>query len=156
MSGANPVGPAGERAEPWAALSVPIDLSSLALVSSRLRTFAQESAGLAADSRALHDLRLATQEACTNVIKHGGGTTRDAMTVGLRLEGGVLTVRITSPGPGFDPTNPVARPPVAEGPAEGGYGLFLIRSLVDAVGFESSPQTNTLVLTKRVSAREEA
>jgi anti-sigma regulatory factor (Ser/Thr protein kinase) len=42
----------------------------------------------------------------------------------------------------------MAAPPSPESLAEGGYGLFLINSLVDVIRYESSGGWNTLTLIK--------
>lgn len=98
-------------------------------------------------------LRLAVEEACTNVIAHGyrgaPGTVRLSVAVG----GGLATVTVTDDAPPFDPA--AVPPPDLDSPPEtrrkGGLGWHLIRSVVDEVRHRSAePRGNELTLVKRL------
>ena len=80
------------------------------------------------------DILLAVGEALANAIKHGCNYCADK-NVSVRCVAGParLSIDITDPGPGFDPEQ-VAKP-VPNSLAEGGMGIFMMRSLVDEVSF---------------------
>lgn len=91
------------------------------------------------DDDRLEDLRIAVSEACTNAVEAHQAVGRDQRVV-LRclVEDEVLQVRVEDQGEGFDPAAVPRRPPVVElGQLnyERGWGLQLIRALVDDVTF---------------------
>jgi len=131
-------------------LRVPAVLDSMDDVVRYVRELARR-AGLS--SRRTGQLRLATEELVANVIMHGYGSggTRDCA---VELQGGVdgdrVWLRIVDEAPAFDPTR-VAEPddlrqPLADR-VPGGLGLFLARSCVDGMTYESVGGRNTVTLT---------
>jgi serine/threonine-protein kinase RsbW len=95
-----------------------------------------------------HDLAIAFSEACANVHRHAYRGRRDGR-VGVRLSIEVDRVVLTLEHDG-DPFDPAAyAPPDMARPAEGGYGLYLIESLVDDVAFERTAAGGRVVLVKR-------
>lgn len=91
---------------------------------------------------------LALTEACANIIEHSyqgkaGGTIELHLTIdATRL---VLTLR--DYGRPFDLSQ--YKPPDLDQPHEGGYGVYLIRSLMDSVEYDShGEQGTTLTLVK--------
>lgn len=131
-------------------LSVPAVFSSLRTLGMALRLYTQQCYSELAEGKEAHDLRLATQEACTNIIEHSVRENPSARIhfVMEDLCGG-LSVQIQDQGPPFDPTNPLANPPSPHDLAEGGYGLFLINTLVDEIHYETYNDWNTLTLVKK-------
>ena len=97
-------------------------------------------------------LRLAVDEAVSNVIAHGyrgaAGTIRLAVGVG----DGRAVVTVTDEAPPFDPA--LVPPPDLDSPwavrREGGLGWHLIRSLVDEVHHRAGERGNVLTLVKRL------
>ncbi len=90
------------------------------------------------DDDRLEDLRIAVSEACTNAVEAHQAVGREQRVV-LRclIEAESLQVRVEDSGNGFDPTT-VPRPPVGDPSqlnSERGWGLQLIRALVDDVTF---------------------
>lgn len=91
------------------------------------------------DDDRLEDLRIAVSEACTNAVEAHQALGRDQRVV-LRclVDPDVLQVHVEDRGTGFDPSAVPARPLPGEigqlGP-ERGWGLQLIRALVDDVTF---------------------
>lgn len=91
--------------------------------------------GSAADDQTLNELQLAVQEAATNIVRHGyqddGGR-----PIQLILEADPAQVALTFlyPGRRFDPD--AVPPPSFDGSREGGFGVFLIRQLVDEVVYD--------------------
>ena len=115
-------------------------------------TDANIRAGL--DPAVAADLRLATEEACTNVIEHGyAGRVPGPIT--LRLEYGAdrVVVTVEDEAAPFDPAR-VAAPDLTADWAEralGGLGWHLINTLMDEVRHERTSAGNRLTLVKRLA-----
>lgn len=90
---------------------------------------------------------LAMSEGATNAIRHAGGG-----MVGLecRMTAEGLMIVITDAGPGFD-LNGVPLPDF-EVPREGGYGVHIMRTVMDGVTYERREGRNVLTLIKRLDA----
>jgi serine/threonine-protein kinase RsbW len=95
----------------------------------------------------VEDLKTAVAEACINAIEHGNKM--DAgMKVGISLTvaGGQLRVAVEDEGEGI---GQVATPDIdrqMEGEGETrGWGIFLIKNLMDEVSFESTPEGRNVV-----------
>lgn len=130
-------------------LAIPADLDNLGQV----RDFIEKGTHLAGipEDRA-GELLLAVDEAVTNIIMHGcpnGGC-------GIELEvdkvDGACVIRIRDDGPLFDPTA-MHDPDLAVSPLErdtpGGFGVYLIRHLVDDASYQTtSDGRNELTLRK--------
>jgi serine/threonine-protein kinase RsbW len=81
---------------------------------------------------ALHDLKLALTEACTNSVKHaygenGGGS----VDIVYELLADRLAVEVGDAGTGFDPN--ADAPGAGNDLEEGGLGIEIIRALTDEV-----------------------
>ncbi len=95
----------------------------------------------------IEDLKTAVSEACLNAIEHGNKM--DArMKVGIVLNGEELNLQVTVQDEG-DEIGPVETPNIddkVEGKSDRrGWGIFLIKNLVDEVKFESAPEGGNLV-----------
>ena len=101
-----------------------------------------------------HDVRLAVEEACTNVIVHGyGSRATGPITLTVTVEHDELVVQIIDCAPPFAPDD--APPPPVHEPWQtrqpGGLGWHLIRSVMDCVAYRrTEPDRNILTLTKRL------
>lgn len=143
---------------------------SLSVVMEETRTFAGRFASLAAigefiagaaeaaglDPRDVHEVELAVDEACSNIITHAyGGEGRGDIEVSYRIEGDGVTVILRDCGAPFDPDR-VPRPDLQVPLQErngGGLGLHFIRGLMDEVRFEFTPDSgNVLTMVKRREA----
>ena len=116
------------------------DTAELARVRRRVGAWAAE-AGLA--GRSARRLQMAVDEAVANAIEHG--MDRDARVMVHGAPGrGRLTVTIRYRGTRFDPTTAKTVPAdeVVQRRAEHGYGLHLIRRLVDDVAYRWDRGTN--------------
>lgn len=134
-----PVDPAGER------LVLPADLDRLAEARSWARQHA-EAAGFS--GRDLGEIELAVTEAVSNVIRHGYRDVDDG-TVELQVEVSdrELVLRIVDEGPAFDPTQ--GEPVELSEPRPGGYGLYLIETVMDEVAWRRrEDDTNELRLVR--------
>lgn len=110
------------------------------------------SAQAGLDEARTRRLQLAVDEAIANAIEHGmTDTSRGRITVSRSIQEGQVTITVRYRGDRFDPTVAPARP-AAESlrqRAEHGYGLLLIRGLVDDAAYRYSRGVNEVQLTKR-------
>jgi serine/threonine-protein kinase RsbW len=97
------------------------------------------------------DLKLAVSEACTNAIEAYPFRRGDeSVKILVRDDDDKLEVDVTDTGPGFDPDALPQHPPVTDPERlnfERGLGIPLIRTLVDDVQFESSPEGTAVRMT---------
>ncbi len=96
----------------------------------------------------VNELRLAVSEAVANVIEHGyRGEPNHNIDLHLAVDGTQLVLTIHDDGDPFELQ--AYEPPDLDQPHEGGYGVFLIRNLMDEVRYESPPGGGTtLTLVK--------
>ena len=129
-------------------LTIPSQLRYLPLVSACVRGFCRWTLGLSGYERAAYDVQLAVHEAVTNIIVHAyGGRADGQVKFVFRSRGSRLEIEISDYGRGFD-FNSIPSPPLSA-LQEGGYGIFLIKKLVDEVSYQSDPVTgNHLRLVK--------
>ena len=94
----------------------------------------------------VEDLKTAVAEACMNAIEHGNKLDA-SMKVGISLtvDKGRLQIAVQDEGAGI---GQVATPNIdsqIEGKTDPrGWGIFLIKNLVDEVSFESTPEGNVV------------
>lgn len=99
------------------------------------------------------DLKLAVDEACTNIITHGyRGMDPGSIILSFRIQPDRILVQITDFGQCFEP---VAGPkPDVEAALEdqelSGLGLYLIYQTMDNIDYTSSEDGNTLTFTKYI------
>ena len=101
---------------------------------------------------AAFDLKLAVDEACSNVVEHGyAGMAPGPIRVTFDADGDRVVVAIADRGRAFDPKN-AAAPDLDSGWEDrriGGLGWHLIRRSVDAMEYETSAENgNRLTLVK--------
>ncbi|MCA9755418.1 MAG: SpoIIE family protein phosphatase [Candidatus Eisenbacteria bacterium] len=94
------------------------------------------------------DLKLAVYEAVANIVEHGQVPNDDRVEIAFHANANGLEAEVVSTGTPFDPTATRISPPAPEEMAEGGYGLHLIRSLTDHIGYDSKDGQHTLRLTR--------
>lgn len=97
-----------------------------------------EAAGFGAEDT--YDLKLAVTEAVTNAILHAAV---ESLQVDYRSLPGVVEVTVTDSGVGFD-TEALDREP---GEA-GGFGIAVIRGLVDELDLDSTKHGTTVKMTR--------
>jgi len=99
------------------------------------------------------DLKLAVDEACTNVIVHGyKGMDPGSIILSFRIEPDRILVQITDFGHVFEPAS-FPKPDVEaalEDREIGGLGLFLIYQSMDDIEYHSSEEGNILTFTKLI------
>lgn len=106
------------------------------------------------DDDRLDDLRIAVSEACTNAVEaHQAAGMDQRVVLRCLVHPANLEVRVEDSGSGFDPTAVRPRPPVGDPShldVERGWGLHLIRALVDDVTFLPSNEGTTVHLRMRL------
>lgn len=105
------------------------------------------------------NLRVGLTEALANAMLYGNcRDPRKRVRIEAQVSAGVLTVRVTDEGRGFNPAL-VTDPTLPRNRARaGGRGIFLIRKLMDRVEFNECGNSITMVLfnESRNNARESA
>ena len=93
-------------------------------------------------------LALVVSEACVNVIEHAyGGRPSNPIDLSLAIDDERLVLKIRDVGSKFDLAD--YQPPDLSEPHEGGYGIYIMRSLMDRVEYDTSDERGTtLTLVK--------
>ncbi|HYQ90008.1 MAG TPA: SpoIIE family protein phosphatase [Candidatus Binatia bacterium] len=121
-----------------------------------IRDFIQEvGEKIQIPGRTLANTKLAVDEACTNVVKHGykgqSGFIEVIVTGNMRE----FHIEIRDRGEGFDLRN-VQRPDLGEyveTRRRGGLGVFLMNQLMDDVRYRANTDGNVLTMSKRLGRR---
>lgn len=125
--------------------SIPSELRAVREVRRRVGEIARS---LCFSSDDVERIQTAVGEAALNGVKHGsprGG--EDRVTVCCFSENGTLAVEVSDSGHGFSPE---AVPlPIAENMKPSGYGISLMRGLMDEVSFVPTAAGTTVRLVKR-------
>ena len=105
------------------------------------------------DERAIFAVKMAVDEACTNIIQHAyGGEGRGEIQLRCETQAEGLQVTIYDQGTPFAPSQVPeldTQAPLQQR-RPGGMGMFFIGNLVDSVEFKfGTPQGNQLTLFKR-------
>lgn len=118
----------------------------------------EECRAAGGDARSCGDLKLAVDEACTNVIEHGYAGSAGTIRLSTARDGGTLTVVVEDRGRPFDPSG-IAAPDLSAGWEDrriGGLGWHLIRSCVDEIRYEPAASGgNRLTLVKKIQKIED-
>ena len=101
------------------------------------------------DEFQIEDLKLAVGEACTNAVRHGCAKD-DLQHIAVRctVMNDGLSVEIRNDIRNCDAPDVPAQPDTTR---EGGYGLYLIRRLMDEVDIVWEPETAVVKMLKRLS-----
>lgn len=97
-------------------------------------------------------VELCVVEAVNNAIEHAyGGSPGHAVEIELRLDGVELCIAVRDRGRRMDwPAACALADGSADDLAEGGRGLFIIRSLMDALSYRDADGWNALRMVKRL------
>jgi len=94
---------------------------------------------------------VAVQEATTNVIRHAyKGDFSNPFKVEIEALGPKVTITIIDYGPPFDPDFHM-KEPNEEDPAEGGYGIYIMKSVMDTIEYKRMEDKNYLIMVKDFS-----
>jgi serine/threonine-protein kinase RsbW len=100
----------------------------------------------------LTSVELAVSEACTNAIKHGGTNQGKRVVLSFQISNDRLVINVKDQGPGFDITK-VPVPDFDSHPA-GGYGIYIIKTMMDKVEHVRENNWNILTMTKYFKDKE--
>ncbi len=127
------------------------ELESLAAFRDLIQDACAQHPGI--DEQACYDLKLAVEEACTNIITHGyAGMNPGSIILRLDFDGPRVVVTITDFGRPFEPSEPPAPDVQAnlEKGVMGGFGLFLIYQTMDSVSYRTAEDGNHLTFVKKL------
>ncbi len=102
------------------------------------------------DEAKRYDLKLAVDEACTNIILHGyAGMDPGSIILNVEIDSQIARVTITDYGQAFEKVE-IEKENASELDDHGleALGLFFMHQLTDSLEYESSPSGNSLTLVK--------
>jgi len=109
------------------------------------RLVAASAATVKVSSNALNDLKLAVTEACTNVIKHAFKfDSSRRFRVSLQSSPIVYQILVRYDDPTFDPAGITV--PNLEEVQDSGFGVFIIRQVMDDVRYTTDPASGAVEL----------
>lgn len=136
------------RIMPAARLDVRADVAASASLSEWLQTTLGEELGVT-DTVLVSEIELAVHEIWVNVVEHAyQGSSDGVVTFTASREGKSVIFEIFDNGAEFDPR--MIAEPDPDNPQEGGYGLYLVRHLMDTLSYENTPDGNRWRLMKHV------
>ena len=103
------------------------------------------------DSEFINAVELVVSEACTNVIRHAGKHYSGRLMLIFQIYQDRLVIKVKDQGEGFDIMQ-VPDPDFDEF-AEGGYGIFIIRTKMDSVEYQTQGKWNVLTIMKLYHGR---
>jgi serine/threonine-protein kinase RsbW len=102
--------------------------------------------------REVLEVQLAVEEACTNIVLHAYEVRTGFIYVSVSIGKDRLKIMIEDDGPPFDPTRHLTMHRTKSNDidgAVGGWGIGLIRTLIDEITYERQPGKNVLCLVKK-------
>lgn len=130
-------------------LDLPATFAFLHVLGTRIESLLAQVEGLE-DSRACsYQIQLAVHEVAVNIVNHAYAGRQDGriqVTLQLADLPRRLLIELHDTGVAFNP-DAVPQPDLDE-PQEHGYGLFLVRCLMDNVAYQSGPEGNSWRLVK--------
>jgi len=98
-------------------------------------------------------IELIVEEVLTNVFKYAYEGGRGEVALSCKLQGGMLSLRVTDRG---SPFNPLDRPPPnldddIESRTVGGLGIYFVREMVDDIAYERRDGRNILTMSIKIS-----
>lgn len=127
------------------------ELESLALFRELIDQACRQYAHI--DAQVNYDLKLAVDEACTNIITHGyAGMNPGSIILALDVQPERIVTTLTDFGHPFEPSEAPA-PDVQAGLDDkpmSGFGLFFIYQTMDDVSYATTEDGNRLTFVKRL------
>ncbi len=116
--------------------------------------------GLGLPDRTLERLKTAVAEATMNAMEHGNRYRQEApVLIEVSASDAELSVKITDEGAGpptFDPQTPDLEAKLEGAQTPRGWGLFLIKSMVDEMNVTGDERHHTVELILHLNGRKEA
>lgn len=106
--------------------------------------------GMSLDPTTVQDVKLAVGEACNNAVRHGTPCTQHpCVNIIYTVSPDALQIEISNKLAGDEPCPTIiARPDHSK---EGGFGLYIMRKLMDEVNIEWEDHTATVRMVKRLN-----
>lgn len=120
------------------AVCLPKEAATVAVVRTAVTTMLDL---IGVDRECIDDIALALSEACTNVVQHAAG--EDEYEVAVGVDDRRCTIKIKNTGSGFDAGALAGTMPDPSSPR--GRGVAIMRTVMDAIDFVSSPEDGTIV-----------
>lgn len=131
------------------ALKIPSCLDNLNIATSTAQWICKVLYKPPLSAEITYAVELSVSEACTNAIKHKGhAATSDIVSIVFIMFKDKLVIHIKDQGSGFN-LNELPLPDFNSHP-EGGYGIFIIKSMMDEVSYTKKDNYNVLSMTKYV------
>ncbi len=132
-------------------LTIPRDLANLHLATDIAHWICRQVYKPPLQDDLAFAVELCVSEACTNAMKHAVTTAaEDILIIGFAAWPDRLVIVVKDQGPGYD-INQVPLPDFDQHP-EGGYGIFIIKSMMDSIQYYQEDGFNNLKMTKFLAA----
>lgn len=111
-------------------------------------------AGIDGMDKFLSEIELATGEACVNAVKHGPGQGMDKIQVSVvfKEKYSNFTVTVSDGNKSYDFSD---REPNFDAVPESGYGIYIIRNLMDKVSYQREKGRNLVIMEKEIKQGEQ-
>ena len=131
-------------------LNLPARLESLSVLEACVTALLGQEPELSDREARTFEVVLAVHETCTNIIEHAYGASAGRVRVAFTFLDAPrrLAIDFDDSGQSFD-LSTVQSPNLSEAQTSG-YGLFLIRRLMDEVDYQPAPGNNRWRLVKRL------
>jgi serine/threonine-protein kinase RsbW len=132
-------------------LSLPAEHRYLNILGACIRELLAREEGMIEPAITIYNIQLAVQEISANIVDHSYRATggRIDITMQVLRRPHRLVIQLLDMGVAFDPE--AVTTPNLDNIHEGGYGLFLARSLLDDLSYSTLPGGNIWRLTKRLN-----
>jgi len=141
----------GSRLQPTRRFHLRVEGEERHLV--EIRDFVQQAGErLLIPNKILANTKLAVDEACTNIVKHGYKGSSGEIDITITGNGREFSIEIRDTGGSFDLRN-VKSPDLkmyVETRRKGGLGVFLMNQLMDEVRYAGGREGNTLSMSKKL------
>jgi serine/threonine-protein kinase RsbW len=134
-------------------LDLPARYTYLHILSDCIADMLRQIDGVEDHEMLTYNMQLAAHEACTNIVGHAyagtdGGDERIIIALSLFLQPRRLQIELRDTGRAFDPD--VVPSPSLDQAQVHGYGLFLMRNLMDTVTYQAQAGDNYWCLVKNL------
>ena len=133
--------------KPTGELKLPI-LKNMELVATQTAEVVSKHMDLSEEKSA--EISMALIEACINAFEHS--ESKSEIYIHFLIDDDNLTIKVIDKGKGFDSTNvkiPNIETKLTTSEKKRGWGIMLIKELMDTVNFESDHTGTTLTMTKK-------
>jgi serine/threonine-protein kinase RsbW len=136
-------------------LELPATLQYLSILGACLNDILGQVRGLGEQEVVSYNVQLAVQELCTNIVRHAYEEAKPEeriyITITLYVHPRRLSVELLDNGKFFDES--LVQEPDLEDSQIHGYGLFIIKSLMDEVTYTRQGQHNCWYLMKNLEEK---